>query len=366
MTKSEIIQHITSNHWLVTEQVANSFCALIASGDGIASDEIRRRRNEHNKRYATQVIFEAGKKRMPYKAMKPRKIKADSESEIYGEESEDETVTPEGIAIVYIKGVIQKDSDYCTRGTTEINNELIELGEDPNIKGVILCVDSGGGQVAGTEQLADTIYNFKRNYKKRIEAVVDMAGSAAYWIVSGCDKIYLSGQTACVGSIGTMATIVNQSVYEAMLGISIINIYATLSTNKNIEFEEAQKGNYEPMRADILDKLNNVFLSAVIRGRYRETYKANELTLENIPEQLTGKIYFGKDGISVGLADGIATLEQALKTFDSKLQRESESEERTYVTPEYMFLKAKEQKDENKECKTSCGLTKLKSITKST
>lgn len=364
MTKSEIIQHITSNHWLVTEQVANSFCALIASGDGIASDEIRRRRNEHNKRYATQVTIDAGKKRMPYKAMKPRKMSADSESEIYGEECEDETVTPEGIAIVYIKGIIQKDSDYCTRGTTEINNELIELGEDPNIKGVILCVDSGGGQVAGTEQLADTIYNFKRNYKKRIEAVVDMAGSAAYWIVSGCDKIYLSGNTSAAGSIGTMATIVNQKDYEAMLGISIINIYATLSTNKNIEFEEAQKGNFEPLRTDILDKLNNVFLSAVIRGRFRETYKANELTVENTPEQLTGKIYFGKDAINVGLADGIATLDQALKTFDSKLQRESDSEERTYVTPAYMFLKADENKD--KERKMPCGLTPLKSISKTT
>lgn len=327
MTKSEIIQYIKSNYWLVTEQVANSFHALVSSNEGIGISEIAARRAAHDARYSTKV-FSAGKKKlMPYKSGKKKTPYTDSE--IYSEEEHDDDdalVTAEGIAVVHIKGLIQKDSDYCTRGTDEINRELVELGENPRIKGVILYVDSGGGQVAGTEQLANTVYNFKRRFDKRIEAVVDTAGSAAYWIVSGCDKIHLSGSTSCAGSIGTMATIVNMADYEAMIGVQVFNIYATLSTNKNKEYSEAQEGRPELMRTEVLDKLNSVFLGAVIRGRYRNTYNVDNLTPENVPEQLTGKIYFGKDAISIGLADGIATLEEVLITFDSKLPKEDETQ----------------------------------------
>ena len=332
MTKSEIVQHVKSNYWLVTEQVANSFHALITSNEGISINEILARRAAYDARYGTKV-FSAGKKKlMPYKSGKKKTPRTDSE--IYSEEEHDDDddndddalVTAEGIAVVHIKGLIQKDSDYCTRGTDEINSELIELGENPRIKGVILYVDSGGGQVAGTEQLANTVYNFKRRFNKRIEAVVDTAGSAAYWIASGCDKIHLSGNTSCAGSIGTMATIVNMADYEAMIGVQVFNIYATLSTNKNKEYSEAQEGRPELMRTEVLDKLNSVFLGAVIRGRYRNTYNVDNLTPDSVPEQLTGKIYFGKDAISIGLADGIATLEEVLIAFDSKLPKEDDTQ----------------------------------------
>ena len=322
MTGSEIIQYIEGNYWLVTEKVALSFRSFISTGEGIPFAEIQQRRAAFEAHTQT-AVFTAGKKIMPYKSSKKRNPMPNMDGYIYtdgeSEEEDEPKVTPQGIAVVYIKGMLHKDSDYCTKGTTEINAELLELGASPNIKGVVLCIDSGGGQVAGTEQLADTIYNFKRNFGKRVEAVVDTAGSAAYWLASGCDKIYLSGLTSSVGSIGTMATLANVDEAMALAGIRVFNIYATLSYNKNKEYDEALAGRTELMQTDVLDKLNTVFLAAVIRGRYRNTLKAEELTIENTPEQLTGKLYFGKDAINIGLADGVATLQQALENFDARL-----------------------------------------------
>jgi ClpP class serine protease len=359
MTKAEIIQYITNNYWLVTEQVAASFHALLTSPEGFNISDIAQRKTDFESRYATKVS--AGKKLMPYKKKRYSKANNEVYTENEDEHENDDSekyISPEGVAVVHIKGLIQKDSDYCTRGTDEINAELLELGENPRIKGVVLYVDSGGGQVAGTEQLADTVYNFKRRFNKRIEAVVDTAGSAAYWIVSGCDKIYLSGNTSAVGSIGTMATIVNSAGYESIMGLKVFNIYATLSYNKNKEVAEALEGRPEALRVDVLDKLNKVFLGAVIRGRYRNSLKIDNIDAENAPEQLTGKMYFGKDAITIGLADGIATLEQVLVDFDSKTEAQ-------------FGMPNGSQKDENtqpedltKYIKKPMGLTPLNSISK--
>lgn len=314
MTKAEIIQYITSNQWLVTAELAQSFASLISSKEGISFEEIKKRRAAYNRNYATMIYsLENG-------AIKAYEPKADMISSNGSEGSIG--ITSEGIAIVHIKGVIQKDSDYCTKGTDEINAELLAMGTDERVKGVLLVVDSGGGQVAGTETLANTVLNYNRRYGKRIEAFVDgMAGSAAYWIISGCDKIYLSGNTTAVGSIGTMATIANTNAMYESVGIKIENIYATLSKNKNLEYEEALNGNFEPMRLNILDKLNTVFLRSVIRGRYLGRYTVEELTTENTPEQLTGKVYFGLDAINIGLADSINTKENALALFEARIKR---------------------------------------------
>lgn len=321
MTNSEMLQYVADNFWLVTEQTAMSFRSMLISPQGISDAVIAKRRERHNELYATQFVA-AGKKAVPYRKMgryndKETELYADSDEQECEDESESE-VTSSGIAIVYIKGIIQKNSDYCTRGTDEINAEMHELGKDPRVRGVLLCVDSGGGQVSGTEQLADTIYNFYRMYKKRVQAVVDMAGSAAYWIVSGADKIWLSGESSCVGSIGTMASIVSTKDFEKTMGINTYNIYATLSFNKNKEYENALIGDPEPMRSQILDKLNKVFLNAVIRGRYLRQYDFDMLTAENAPEQLTGKVYFGSDGIAIGLADGIKNKMTALNDFANR------------------------------------------------
>lgn len=328
MNRSEIIQYIEGNIWLVTEALAASFRSFVNGGEGIAFEEIAKRRAHSDSVNATQVYIAAGKKMMPYKAGKKREVVPTMDNEIYTDapEDEDDKEQPEeedytvsqGIAVVRIKGVLHKDSDYCSKGTMEINADLLELGADPRIKGVMLCIDSGGGEVAGTEQLANTIFDFKKNFGKRIEAVVYTAGSAAYWLAAGCDKIYLAGQTSTVGSIGTMATLVNTDGLMQAAGVRVLNIYATLSYNKNKEYQDALDGSPEALRTEVLDKINTVFLTAVIKGRYRNTYKVEELTLENAPAQLTGKMYFGKDAIAIGLADGIATLEQALDSFDSR------------------------------------------------
>ncbi len=239
-------------------------------------------------------------------------------------EGDDDTgavVSDAGIGILHLRGYLTKDDGFYNwvTGNPSISSVIADLNlmaDDPAVKGVAIYVDSGGGEVRGIEELANTIRGYYARCKKRVQAYVDgTAASAAYWSVSGADRIVLVGNASTVGSIGTMVTVVDMTGYEKQLGIVARNIYATLSTDKNRAFEQAKVGNDEPMRA-MLDKYNSVFIGDVIRGRYRNTYRVEDFTPENVPEQFKGGMYFGRDAVTVGLADGVApTKNDALGAF---------------------------------------------------
>jgi ClpP class serine protease len=381
MLKAQILQLIRGNHWALDYEAARGMLHTFAElpKEGLA--DMGRQRKAHRSRYATQYFAAGSLKKMP-------PYKGNGEWGEEGEARESDTVLANGIAVVYLKGMVSKDGDWCARGTAAINAELHELGAIDSVKGVLLCIDSAGGSVDGTETLANTIYDYRRRYKKPVWAFVDgQAASAAYWIASGADKIYISGETAAVGSIGTMVQIANYEGIEQAMGIEVITIYATLSTQKNKPYDEALNGNPQPMREQVLDKLNGVFLRSVIRGRYLRAIDYNTLTAENVPEQLAGKMYFGSDAIAIGLADKIATFDNTLQTMYSSVvsgvqpmagyDKDKEDDDDTYdddmsdalkelkkVMPE-MGMPEKE-KATNKPAPVGLRLTPLKSIIQTT
>ncbi len=251
------------------------------------------------------------------------------ESDDYAEgktENDSPTVSSAGIGILRLSGYLTKQETFMNwlTGTACVDSLLADLNlfaEDERVKGVAIYVDSPGGEVKGIEELANTIRGFYARCKKRVQAYIDgCACSAAYWAISGADRIVLVGNSSNVGSIGTMVSIVDSAEYEARLGIVVRNIYATLSTEKNKAYEAAKEGDDEPMRA-MLDKYNSVFIGDVIRGRYRNSLKVENLTPENAPEQFKGGLYFGRDAVAVGLADGVVpTKADALDAFVFLLQ----------------------------------------------
>ena len=70
----------------------------------------------------------------------------------------------------------------------------------------------------------------------------DFVASAAYGIASCCDKIVANSNVCRIGSVGTYMTIVDTSEYYAKMGIKLIDIYASKSTDKNQEFQKALQG----------------------------------------------------------------------------------------------------------------------------
>lgn len=172
---------------------------------------------------------------------------------------------------------------------------------DPNVKGIMLEMDSPGGTVAGAFDLRDFVMQAKE-HKPIYAYACDTMASAAYLIGSAATKVYGS-QTASVGSIGVVAMHVDQSARDKAMGIKPTFITAGAM--------KAAGNAHEPLKGEALEYLQasvnqsyDMFVNAVVeaRGLSEETIRDTE-----------ARVYRGQEATSIGLIDGVMTFEDAME-----------------------------------------------------
>ena len=131
----------------------------------------------------------------------------------------------DGIGVIAIEGPILRKPDIIARiflGATsseEISEALREAATRPDIKAVFLNIDSPGGTVAGTPELAASVASL--NERKPVYAFSSgLMCSAAYWIASQARAIYAT-PSAQVGSIGVVQAVVDSSAAIDKAGIKV-------------------------------------------------------------------------------------------------------------------------------------------------
>lgn len=213
------------------------------------------------------------------------------------------------VAVIPVKGVIMKE-DYCYEpGTETMAGWVNEAYSHPNISAVILLMDTGGGSVDGTFEFADVI---GQRTKPVVAYGSGMIASAGVALAVPADEIWLSHETAEIGSVGTAMSIRDYSKQMEEYGVKTHYLRAPDSKDKNEDYLQVLKGNYQPMIEHILKPTNDIFLAHVRRhraGKLRE--QAGEGGLSGEP--LTGQMYLAKAAIANGLADRIGTFEQAVE-----------------------------------------------------
>lgn len=211
-----------------------------------------------------------------------------------------------GVAVIPITGVLQKRGDWISEmfGDTsmqDVGAMVLAADADPSVNSIILAIDSPGGTVDGTEELAAIV----AGVSKPVIAIADgMMMSAAYWIGSAADAVYLSSRTAEAGSIGVIATHTDVSGAEAQYGVK-----TTLVTAGRYK---AAANPYEPLSNDgmavlqgLVDGIYTVFVDTVAKNR--------GVSAENVIENMAdGRIFMGDQAIEAGLADGYMTVSEAV------------------------------------------------------
>lgn len=221
-----------------------------------------------------------------------------------------------GVAIIPVVGTLvrrtvglEAQSGLTSYGL--IAERLDAALSDNAVKGILLDIDSPGGEAGGVFDLADKIFAARKI--KPIWAVAnDEAFSAAYAIAAAADKIYLS-RTGGVGSVGVIAVHLDQSAAEADAGLKYTAIFAGEHKNDLSPHEPLS----DPARAQLqaeVDRVYALFTESVarMRGIDLAAVKATEAAL-----------YFGEQSLAVGLADRIGTMGDALSDLTKKIARPS-------------------------------------------
>ena len=202
------------------------------------------------------------------------------------------------IVVDFNQPVLKFDYGYWL-GTKTYSKILNQLANDDTVAGVVLNIDSGGGQVYGTPEF----YDYISNYPKPIVAYTDgYMCSGAYYIAAATQRIFANKRADAIGSIGAYATIVDSNGIWEHFGAKVHTIYATKSTEKNSEYREVvDNSNYEPYIKNQLDPIVETFITDMKEAR------------PNISEEaFKGGTWTGEQSVEMGLVDENGTIQDAI------------------------------------------------------
>lgn len=204
------------------------------------------------------------------------------------------------LMVLDLKGAIMKE-DFCdSPGTQTLNRWLHSAETTPEVVGVVLNIDSPGGDGYGMADMAGQIERMQKPVVSLVNA--GMACSAAYGIACSSDLVMSGNPVDEFGSIGTYVRIRDFSEAEKSRGIKTHTITATRSKQKLADFQEALKADhadpndkhYEALRKNYIDPFNEHFVQLVQRNR--PGVKDERGVFE-------GRVFFATEALELGLID---------------------------------------------------------------
>jgi signal peptide peptidase SppA len=216
-------------------------------------------------------------------------------------------VTPEGIAVIGVSGTLVKKASWLDavsglQSYESIRADFQDAVGDPRIQGILLDVDSPGGEVGGLFDLADEIYN-ARTEKPCFAIADDDAFSAAYAIASSAQRVVVT-RTGGVGSVGVIALHMDQSGFDEKAGKKYTAIYAGARKNDFNPHETLSAPAKDELQAEI-DRLYDMFVSTVARNREMKP---------SLVRNTEAGLYYAEKSVSAGLADQVGTFDDAVNT----------------------------------------------------
>ncbi len=215
---------------------------------------------------------------------------------------------PSSIAVIPIHGTLVKRvlGMEAASGLTSyggIAQEIDAALADPQVQGILLDIDSPGGEASGSFELARQIRHAAT--QKPVWAVAnDAAYSAAYALAASAQRLIVT-ETGGVGSIGVIALHIDQSVKDAQEGYRYTAVTAGAHKNDFSPHHPLSDEAKAELQAEV-DRLYGLFVEHVtaMRSLNADAVRATEAGL-----------YFGANAITAGLADAVSSFETALADF---------------------------------------------------
>ena len=218
-------------------------------------------------------------------------------------------VVRDGVAIIPMEGQMTRGgSSFGGCSTVATRAALRDAVADRAVGSIVLAINSPGGTVAGTSDLADEVKRARKS--KGVYAVVsDMCCSAAYWVASQCETIF-ANNTAVVGSVGTYSLLEDDTGSQEKLGIK----YTVVSTGeyKGLGADGAVS---DKLIADVkreVNELNVPFLAAVKAGRGSK--------IPDVAKVADGRAHVGAQAMALGLIDFVDSFEGSLTSIVKRTQ----------------------------------------------
>ena len=216
-----------------------------------------------------------------------------------------------GSALIRVNGFLSYHTDFWSwleGGTSyeDIRTQFRASQADPAVKNIVMLISSGGGEASGLFDLVDEIYQARG--QKPIYAVFDEDGfSAAFALASAADKRYIS-RTGKAGSVGVVAMHMDQSGWDAQMGLAFTYIFAGAH---KVDYSSHAPLSPETMSAlqDDINAAYDIFVNTEARnlGLTTAAVKASEAS-----------IYQGTKAVDIGFADSVMSFNQFMAKLTNR------------------------------------------------
>lgn len=202
----------------------------------------------------------------------------------------------EKIALIRLEGMIVD--------SREVIKSLRRYRKDPDIKAILLRVDSPGGAVAPSQEIYDTLKAIQSEGEKKIvTSMGTVAASGGYYIASATDLIIANPGTL-TGSIGVIMELTNLEGLMQKVGVESVTIKSGKNKDVGSPFRK-MKAEERAILQNVLDDVHSQFIEAVSEGR--------SLEIDTVRRLADGRIFSGRQAKKLGLVDELGSLESAIQ-----------------------------------------------------
>lgn len=214
------------------------------------------------------------------------------------------------VGVVRIEGAIGSSERASAENIIPV---LEKAFSNPNVKGVVLHIDSPGGAPVEAERISTAITTLKAKHKKEVVAVINNIGaSAAYMIALNADKI-IAAKYSFVGSIG--AIMAPWQLDKAIAKVDVAQrVYASGRLKAFLNPFTPVSPEVDRKAQQLVDQMGGFFLAEVKAKRGAQLKASVDVG--------TGEVWPGPEAKELGLIDGVATVDDyvashwGMKTYD--------------------------------------------------
>ena len=217
------------------------------------------------------------------------------------------------IAIIHVEGaIVTGNIGYNIAGSGGIVDNINKARDDKNVKGIVLRVNSPGGDVYASSMITNALEEFQSTGRPVMTSMGDIAASGGVWVTTTSEEIWAE-ETTLTGSIGVYSIIPDFSPLEKWAGMN----YDGVSMTKAGDIYDLSRGVNKDLNKQFRENTENIYKNFV-------TKVANNRGLE-FSEVLSfagGRIWRGDAALELGLVDKLGALNDAVDSMASKLELE--------------------------------------------
>ena len=217
------------------------------------------------------------------------------------------------IAIIHVEGaIVTGNIGFNTAGSGGIVKNINKARDDKNVQGIILRVNSPGGDVYASSMITNALEEFQSTGRPVITSMGDIAASGGVWVTTTSEEIWAE-ETTLTGSIGVYSIIQDISPLEKWAGFNNDGV----SMTKAGDIYDLGRGMNEDLNKQFRENTENIYKNFVTK-----VADNRKLDFSEVLNFAGGRIWRGDTALELGLVDKLGSLDDAIDSMVSKLELE--------------------------------------------